>query len=378
MEGRIDYRRLLDSLNTAVLLLDEGLHIRMVNPAAENLMAMSSRKAAGLFLGEVFVNGAEDIEAMQESMRERNGFTKRLAQLHLSHGKTVELDYSITPVDLDGELLALLEMNSLEYTQRINRDQLFSSTQATTQELVRGLAHEIKNPLGGLRGAAQLLARLLAQQLPGAELTDYTNVIIDEADRLRNLVDRLTGYRKPLERRSINIHQVVERVRNLVEAEIDGRGIHLIRDYDPSIPPLTADPEQLIQAILNIVRNATQSLSSPDVKHDLGTITLRTRTVRKVTFGPRSRHPAVSIEVIDNGPGIPEHLREAIFFPMVTGRPEGTGLGLAIAHSIVSRHQGLLECESEKGRTCFRLLLPRSSTKRRREAPTVSRGETNS
>lgn len=374
MEGRIDYRRLLDSLNTAVLLLDEGLHIRMVNPAAEDLMAMSSRKAAGLFLGEVFVNGAEDIEAMHEAMRERNGFTKRLAQLHLSHGKTVELDYSITPVDLDGEPLALLEMNSLEYSQRINRDQLFSSTQETTQELVRGLAHEIKNPLGGLRGAAQLLAR----ELPNAELIDYTNVIIDEADRLRNLVDRLTGYRKPLERRSINIHEVVEHVRNLVEAEIDGRGIHLIRDYDPSIPPLTADPEQLIQAMLNIVRNAMQSLSSPDVKHDLGTITLRTRAIRKVTFGPRSRQPAISIEVIDNGPGIPEHLREAIFFPMVTSRPEGTGLGLAIAHSIVSRHHGLLECESEKGRTCFRLLLPRGSTKSRREAQADSRGETSS
>lgn len=374
VEGRIDYRRLLDSLNTAVLLLDGGLRIRMVNPAAEDLMAMSSRKAAGLFLGEVFVNGAEDIEEMREALVERNGFTKRLAHVHLPHGKSVDLDYTITPIDLDGETFALLEMNSLEYSQRINRDQLFSSTQATTQELVRGLAHEIKNPLGGLRGAAQLLAR----ELPNAELIDYTNVIIDEADRLRNLVDRLTGYRKPLERRGINIHEVVERVRNLVEAEIDGRGIHLIRDYDPSIPPLTADPEQIIQAILNIVRNAMQSLSSPDVKHDLGTITLRTRTIRKVTFGPRSRQPAISVEVIDNGPGIPEHLREAIFFPMVTSRPEGTGLGLAIAHSIVSRHHGLLECESEKGRTCFRLLLPRSSTKSQREAPATGRGETSS
>ena len=374
MEGRIDCRRLLDSLNTAVLLLDEGLRIRMINPAAENLLALSSRKAAGLRLGEILVNGAEDIEAMRESMRERSGFTKRLAQLRLSHGKTVELDYSVTPVRLDGELLALLEMNSLEHSQRVNRDQLFSSAQATTRELVRGLAHEIKNPLGGLRGAAQLLAR----ELPDAELADYTNVIIDEADRLRNLVDRLTGYRKPLERRDINIHEVVERVRNLVEAEIDGRGIQLIRDYDPSIPPLTADPEQLIQAMLNIARNAMQSLSSHDVKHDLGTITLRTRTVRKVTFGPSSRQPAVSVEVIDNGPGIPEHLREAIFFPMVTGRAEGTGLGLAIAHSIVSRHRGLLECESGNGRTCFRLLLPRSSTRKRREAPTGNRGATSS
>ena len=354
VEGRIDYKRLLDNLSTAVVLLDQRLCICMVNSAAEDLMAMSSRKATGLFLGDVLVNGEEDMEAMQLAMRERNGFTKRQAHLRLPHGKAMELDYTITPIEQDGELLALLEMISLEYSQRINRDQFFSSTQATTQELVRGLAHEIKNPLGGLRGAAQLLAR----ELPGGELTDYTGVIIDEADRLRNLVDRLTGHRKPLEKRRINIHEVVERVRNLVEAEIDGRGIHLVRDYDPSIPPLMADSEQLIQATLNIVRNAMQSLSSPDVKHNLGTITLRTRSVRKVTFGPHSQHPAVSVEVIDNGPGIPEHLRESIFFPMVTSRPEGTGLGLSIAHDIVSQHRGLLECESDSGRTCFRVLLP--------------------
>ncbi len=354
VERRIDYRRLLDGLNTAVLLLDADLRIRLVNPAAEDLLATSSRKAVGLFLGEVFRNGAEDIEAMSQALREHGGFTKRMVSWRLPQDKTVDLDYTITPIDLGGEALALLEMNSLEYSQRISRDQMFSTTQATTRELVRGLAHEIKNPLGGLRGAAQLLAR----ELPDAELADYTGIIIDEADRLRNLVDRLTGSRKPLETRSVNIHEVVERVRNLVAAEIDGRGIRLMRDYDPSIPNLHADPEQLIQATLNIVRNAMQSLSSPAVKHDLGAITLRTRTVRKVTFGPRSRHPAISVEIIDNGPGIPEHLRESIFFPMVTGRPEGTGLGLPIAHAIVSEHRGLLECESESGHTCFRLLLP--------------------
>ncbi len=368
VERRIDSGRLLDSLKTAVLLLDEGLRIRLVNPAAEDLMAISARKAAGVFLGDIFVDAAEDIQEMRAALAERAGFTRRLAQVHLPHGKAIALDYAITPFDFDGEWFALLEMNSLEYSQRMNRDQLFSSAQATTREFVRGLAHEIRNPLGGLRGAAQLLAR----ELPDEALADYTNVIIAEADRLRNLVDRLTGYRKPLAKSSINIHEVVERVRNLVEAEIDGRGIRLIRDYDPSIPPLTADPEQLIQATLNIARNAMQSLSSPDVKHDLGAITLRTRAKRKVVFGPRSRRPAVSIEIIDNGPGIPEHLRDAIFFPMVTGRPQGTGLGLAIAHAIVGQHQGLLEFESETGRTCFRLLLPY-----RHEAQAASGPETN-
>ena len=370
MERRIDNRRLLDSLTTAVLLLDADLRIRLVNPAAEDLLATSSRKAAGLFLGEVFLNGAEDIEAMRQALGEFNGFTKRMARWHMPHGKAVELDYTITPLDVDGDLFALLEMNSLEYAQRFSRDQTFTSTQATTRELVRGLAHEIKNPLGGLRGAAQLLAR----ELPDEELSDYTNIIIAEADRLRNLVDRLTGYRKPLELQEINIHQVVERVRNLVEAEIDGSGIELIRDYDPSIPPLLADPDQLIQAVLNIVRNAAQSLSSPAVKHNLGTITLRTRTARKVTFGPRLRQRAVLVEIIDNGPGIPERLRESIFFPMVTGRPEGTGLGLPIAHAIVSQHSGLLECESDSSQTCFRLLLPHQRTARTASSPGPGQG----
>ncbi|MCY4181565.1 MAG: nitrogen regulation protein NR(II) [Gammaproteobacteria bacterium] len=371
MERRIDNRRLLDSLTTAVLLLDADLRIQWINPAAEDLLSISSRKAAGLFLGEVVLNGAEDIDAMWQALGEFAGFTKRFADWRLLHGKSVELDYTITPLDLEGEPFALLEMTSLEYAQRFSRDQTFSSTQATTRELVRGLAHEIKNPLGGLRGAAQLLAR----ELPDGDLSDYTNIIIAEADRLRNLVDRLSGHRKKPALRDINIHEVVERVRNLVEAEIDGRGIRLIRDYDPSIPPLLADPDQLIQAILNIVRNAVQSLASPAVKHELGAITLRTRSVHKVTFGPHLRLPAVSVEVIDNGPGIPERLREAIFFPMVTGSPHGTGLGLPIAHAIVSQHRGLLECESGSGQTCFRLLLPyRRPTATNTTTPNGGRG----
>jgi len=354
VQRRIDYRRLLDGLSTAVLLLDGDLRICLVNPAAESLLGMSSRQAVGLCVDELLADGGEDVAAITQALAKRNGYTKRRSRLGLPHGKITELDYTVTPIDCEGELLALLEMNSLEHSQRIDRDQLLSSTRTTTRELLRGLAHEIKNPLGGLRGAAQLLER----ELPDAGLAEYTSVIISEADRLRNLVERLTGHRKTLERRHVNIHEVVERVRNLVEAELDGQGIRLVRDYDPSIPTLLADPEQLIQALLNIARNAVQSLSSPVVHHDLGKIVLRTRATRNVAFGQHSRHPAISVEVIDNGPGIPERLGESILFPMVTGRAEGMGLGLPIAHAIVSEHHGLLEYESEPGRTCFRLLLP--------------------
>ena len=217
---------------------------------------------------------------------------------------------------------------------------------------MRGLAHEIKNPLGGIRGAAQLLAR----ELPDEGLRDYTNVIIEEADRLRNLVDRMLGSNKLPSLAMTNIHEVLERVASLIEAEAQG-SITLVRDYDPSIPDLLIDREQLIQAVLNIVRNALQALSAQsDLR--LGRISLRTRTLRQFTIGHTRHRLVVKMEIIDNGPGIPPALQETIFYPMVSGRPDGTGLGLAITQNIISQHQGLIECESHPGHTVFSIFLP--------------------
>jgi two-component system nitrogen regulation sensor histidine kinase GlnL len=221
-----------------------------------------------------------------------------------------------------------------------------------TRALVRGVAHEVKNPLGGIRGAAQLLAK----ELKDENLTDYTDIIIAEADRLRNLVDKLLGPRKLPDFRKLNIHQLIERVRSIVEAE-SGHQISIVRDYDPSLPEVLVDGDQIIQAILNVVSNARQALLE-STQSDYPRITLRTRPLRQFTIGNIRHRLVAMIEIEDNGPGVDQKIQETLFFPMVSGRANGTGLGLSIAQSIMNQHQGLIECESRPGLTQFRLLLP--------------------
>ncbi len=348
------HKRLLDSLTTGIIVLDEDLHLGYINLAAESLLAISGRQYNGVHIGEIFLDSEQDVIEISSAHSSNNSFTKRRTQLHLPSGKSITVDYSISPlVDLDDAFI-LMEIQALTYAERINRDEALISTHETTRELVRSLAHEIKNPLGGIRGAAQLLAR----ELPDSELTDYTNVIIEEADRLHKLVDRLVGSRKLPDIKPLNIHEVVERVRNLIEAEIGDDSIKIERNYDPSIPDLQGDSEQLIQALLNIVRNALQALDSPHVRNKTGVIELRTRIIRNITIGPQFHRLVARIEVIDNGPGIPEELIGSIFYPMISGRAEGTGLGLSIAHSIINQHKGIIECTSKPGRTRFAIFLP--------------------
>jgi two-component system nitrogen regulation sensor histidine kinase GlnL len=279
-------------------------------------------------------------------------FTKREAQLTSLTGQTITVDYAVTPILHQGNTLLLLEVHPRDRLLRITKEEAQLSKQETTKMLVRGLAHEIKNPLGGIRGAAQLLAR----ELPEEGLRDYTNVIIEEADRLRNLVDRMLGSNKLPSLAMTNIHEVLERVCSLVDAESQGC-ITLVRDYDPSLPDVLIDREQMIQAVLNIVRNAMQAISSQNELR-LGRITLRSRAVRQFTIGHVRHRLAARIEIIDNGPGIPSELQDTLFYPMVSGRPDGTGLGLAITQNIISQHQGLIECESHAGHTAFSIFLP--------------------
>ncbi|MBF7142180.1 MULTISPECIES: nitrogen regulation protein NR(II) [Pseudomonas] len=346
------HRLLLDNLTTATILLNAELRLEYMNPAAEMLLAISGQRNHGQFISELFTESAEALNSLRQAVEQAHPFTKREAMLTALTGQTLTVDYAVTPILSRGETLLLLEVHPRDRLLRITKEEAQLSKQETTKMLVRGLAHEIKNPLGGIRGAAQLLAR----ELPEDGLRDYTNVIIEEADRLRNLVDRMLGSNKLPSLAMTNIHEVLERVCSLVDAETQG-GISLLRDYDPSIPDVLIDREQLIQAVLNIVRNAMQAISGENELR-LGRITLRTRTMRQFTIGHTRHRLVAKVEIIDNGPGIPVELQETIFYPMVSGRPDGTGLGLAITQNIISQHQGLIECESHPGHTTFSIFLP--------------------
>lgn len=354
------HKRLLDNLSTGVIVFDQGLKLIYINLAAESLLAISGRQLQHAWIGDIFFDAEKDIEEIRSAQKGHHGFTKRRTELHLSQGRTIVVDYTITPLTDLEDMHILMELQGLNYAERISKEEALISTHETTRELVRGLAHEIKNPLGGIRGAAQLLAR----ELPNSELTDYTNVIIEEADRLHKLVDRLVGSRKLPELKLINIHEVLERVRNLIEAEVLDKDIRVERNYDPSIPSVLADSEQLIQALLNIVRNAMQALDSPNVHHSAGTIKLTTRVLRNVTIGAVFHRLAARIEIVDDGPGIPEEFIGSIFYPMISGRAEGTGLGLSIAHSIINQHKGTIECSSKPGHTRFAIFIPVADAKR--------------
>jgi two-component system nitrogen regulation sensor histidine kinase GlnL len=346
------HRLLLDNLTTATLMLNDDLRLEYMNPAAEMLLAISGQRSHGQFISELFTESSEALSALRQAVEQAHPFNKREAMLTSVSGQNLTVDYAVTPVFNRGETLLLLEIHPRDRLLRITKEEAQLSKQETTKLLVRGLAHEIKNPLGGIRGAAQLLAR----ELPEESLKDYTNVIIEEADRLRNLVDRMLGSNKLPSLALTNVHEVLERVSSLVEAESQG-SIILVRDYDPSIPDVLIDREQMIQAVLNIVRNAMQALSAQsDLR--MGRITLRTRALRQFTIGHCRHRLVTKIEIIDNGPGIPAELQETIFYPMVSGRADGTGLGLAITQNIISQHQGLIECESHPGHTVFSIFLP--------------------
>jgi len=345
-------RQILDNLSTAVLLLDGSLRISYMNPAAEMLLEVSGQRVNGQRISSLFSDSVESIESLRNTISNGHPFTKREAQLTLSNGQCLAADYSVTPMLALDRQWILLEILPRDRLLRITKEEAQLSKQEVTRVLVRGLAHEIKNPLGGIRGAAQLLARKLAEPA----LQDYTDVIIQEADRLRNLVDRMLGPYQPPRLTRINIHEITEHVCSLIQAETLGN-LDIHRDYDPSIPDLMADREQLIQAVLNIVRNAMQSImSAVDNRH--GKIILRTRTLRQFTIGPKRHRLVCRLEITDSGPGIDPGILDSIFYPMVSGRAEGTGLGLSITQNIITRHHGLIECDSVPGHTTFTLFLP--------------------
>ncbi|MFC3284093.1 nitrogen regulation protein NR(II) [Litchfieldella rifensis] len=341
------YQRLLEHLTTAVLLLDGTQRVRWLNPSAEALLAVSLGRVQGTHLECLEgVNGGI-AEVLTKARVEFHPFTQREALLRLASGDSITVDFTVTPLS-DDELL--LEIEPRDRLLRISREEALIARQETIKVLSRGLAHEVKNPLGGIRGAAQLLER----DLPDPQLVEFTRIIVEEVDRLRDLVDRMLGPNHPERHAPLNIHRVLERVRTLLMAEHPQ--VEVVRDYDPSLPELIGDEAQLIQAVLNVARNALEAMTENATPSPR--LILRTRAKRQFTLGAERHRLVCEVGIIDNGPGIPEHLRETLFYPMVSGRAEGSGLGLSIAQSILHQHQGLIECDTAPGHTEFRLLTP--------------------
>jgi len=330
------------------MVLNRELEVEYINPACEMLFEISRSKAIGRSWPSLVKENSDLSERMKETINEGHPFTQREVQIELYAGRMLTVDCNLTPLYEPTTPPGLLvELQYMERQLQISKEESLISQSHAARALVRGLAHEIKNPLGGLRGAAQLLER----EFETDELKEYTQIIIGEADRLQALVDRMLGPTALPERSLINIHQILEHVYSLVSIDVP-EGIRISRDYDPSIPELYADPDQLIQACLNLMRNAVQALG------DTGELTIRTRSKRQFTIGHHRYKLVVVIEIIDNGQGIKPEMLDQIFLPMITGRAEGTGLGLSIAQSLINRHHGLIECTSEPGRTVFRILLP--------------------
>ena len=345
----------LELLATAVILVGHDENVRYLNAAAENLFEVSTRNAHGLPLATLFPGNPVLHAAIDHARQDKATYTEHDLEFALEASK-LRLSCTVTPIEpAEAPEFAgfLLEFRHIEQQLKIAREERILDQTQANRELIRNLAHEIKNPLGGIRGAAQLLDR----ELERPALHEYTQVIMKEADRLQALMDRLlTPHRLP-QPTQVNIHEVLERVRTVILAEYP-RGIAVRRDYDTSLPAITGDREQLIQAVLNIVRNAAQAILAGGAHEGRGEITLRTRIARQVTLARKRYRHAIELTIRDNGPGIPESMRERVFYPLVSGREGGTGLGLTLAQNFVSQHHGTVTVESVPGNTVFTLLLP--------------------
>ncbi|MBV9063021.1 MAG: PAS domain-containing protein [Alphaproteobacteria bacterium] len=343
---------MLDTLATGIVVLDAQLCAIYANRAAQDVLGCSLTQLRGRPFADFLHDSSGLVATLRRALLNGESIAGRELMLKAASAARDARVLDVTITALEGQVTGthlLIELADATQRQRISRESDLMARLESGRLMIRQLAHEIKNPLGGLRGAAQLLAR----ELNDPALREYTGVIIGEADRLRALVDSMAGPSGPPLKALVNVHELCEHVFHLLRAE--ARATILIeRDYDPSLPSTLLDRNQIIQALLNVGRNALQALG------ERGRVTLRTRVLSNVSIGA-ARHKLIgSVQVEDNGPGVPEKLRSSLFYPLVTGRPNGTGLGLAVAQELVTRHGGLIEFESAPGRTIFTLLLPLS------------------
>lgn len=339
---------ILEQLVTATLLIDESLNIVHLNPAAEQLLGYSKSRCIDQLLPSLVEHSSIDFSMFEQPLISGQSITDSDVTFVVD-GRPLLLELTISPVSWSKQLMLLVELKQVDQQRRLNQELNQHAQQQAAKLLVRSLAHEIKNPLGGLRGAAQLLEKML----PSESLREYTQIIIEQADRLRNLVDRLLGPQRPGTKKPENVHLILEKVRQLVELESNNK-IQVVRDYDPSLPDIVMDSEQIEQSLLNIVSNAAQILQG---RSD-GEIVLTTRTEHQVNIHGKRVKLAARIEVTDNGPGIPSELVDTLFYPMVSGREGGTGLGLSISQNLIDQHQGKIDVNSWPGKTTFTVYLP--------------------
>jgi two-component system nitrogen regulation sensor histidine kinase GlnL len=343
------YVDVLAHLRAGVLLIDSALLLRELNPAAEQLLGLGRRQAIGRALVELLPSTPALIDSVRRTLvaEADASFALRALPVCTQAAHALTCDVDVSPLPVNTERWALVELRDAEPALRLGREQVLSAQLDASRTLARQLAHEIRNPLGGLRGAAQLLAR----QLERAEQHEYVKVILHEADRLAALADRMLGPGNAPRRQPVNVHDPLQHVERLIAAEYTS-ALTFIEDFDPSLPPVNADRDELVQALINIIRNAAQALAGA------GRIRLRTRIATHVAIGGRPYPLAVRADIEDDGPGVPPTLRDTLFYPLVSGRRAGTGLGLAVAQDLVRRQQGSIEYSSRPGCTIFTLLLP--------------------
>jgi two-component system nitrogen regulation sensor histidine kinase GlnL len=338
----------LELLDTPVLIVHGDGSLVFANPACESLLGLSRRELLRHRLHELFLPGETLLQAIGSALAHNASYIEHDLELIAAHSNlALHVALSVTPVDIAAHQV-LVELRPLDQQLKIVNEERRLLQHQANRELIRNLAHEIKNPLGGIRGAAQLLEHEL-QDKP--DLKEYTEVIKEEALRLQSLVDRMLAPHRRHVVSEVNIHEVLERVRSIALAEYP-EALHILRDYDVSLPLLIADKEQLIQVVLNLVKNAIQAMKGE------GVLTLRTRVSRQVTLARKRHALALKLQIIDDGPGVPEEIRDHLFYPLVTGRAEGTGLGLTLAQAFVHQHGGSIEFDSRPGRTCFTVMLP--------------------
>ena len=344
---KLHYQQALpNQMVTAIVVLDHKLAICYVNPAAEALLGKSLSKLYQLPIDEVFYNTPINNDRLQQLLTTGQEFSDSDVIIEFFDHRQITVEITASSVTLEQNPHILLEFKQIDQQKQISTEAFQQQQWESARDLIRGLAHEIKNPLGGLRGAAQLLDLELS-----VEQKEYTAMIIEQADRLTNLVDRLLGPNHLPVMKLQNIHAIIEKVFQLTQFD-NPKNITLARDYDPSIPELTFDQDKLQQTILNIINNAIQALDGESK------ITLRTRAASNKTINGKRIKLCAQISIIDNGPGIPEHIQSTLFYPMVSGRASGTGLGLSICQTIIHQHNGKLSCISRPGHTEFTILLP--------------------